>query len=400
MEDIEKLLKNSSKQNIEIPLKIEYRVKNTLKNKQKKRWKIYLRKMITVLASFIIVFIGGASVYAAFGGTVSGKPIIEWLGLNFNKEYENHKIEVEGEKVSYGETSIELLSKLYDDGMVLFEFDVKISDEDMKKIDIQENQILKGIYLTFNGASNNWIATIDNKEYGIKTRSAQTYRKIADNEYKIYHMYFLTDKELGNKTNFNINILYTYINPLVQNVGEDIEYETFPTICVEGRMDVQFSKTSLNENTEIYTPECENFKYRNMTKTVESVAVTPMQIILKVSSKRENVSYSSISYTGHKDYIGLMKYKAYDQNGIELGMKDYQTMQKITYANGKSEEWGIGEIGTYKNFENATMELTEYMIIEKKEDLQKIIINPILIKDHDDGSSEDILLDKFTVNLK
>lgn len=211
MEEIEKILKNSSKQNVDIPLKIEYRVKNTLKNKQKKRWKIYLRKMITVLASFIIVFIGGASAYATFGGTVSGKPIIEWLGLNFNTEYENHKIEVEGKKVSYGETSIELLSKLYDDGMVLFEFDVKISDEDMKKFDIQENQILKGIYLTFNGASNNWIATIDNKEYGIKTRSAQTYRKIADNEYKIYHMYFLTDKELGNKTDFNINILYTYI---------------------------------------------------------------------------------------------------------------------------------------------------------------------------------------------
>lgn len=400
MEEIEKILKNSSKQNVDIPLKIEYRVKNTLKNKQKKRWKIYLRKMITVLASFIIVFIGGASAYAAFGGTVSGKPIIEWLGLNFNTEYENHKIEVEGKKVSYGETSIELLSKLYDDGMVLFEFDVKISDEDMKKFDIQENQILKGIYLTFNGASNNWIATIDNKEYGIKTRSAQTYRKIADNEYKIYHMYFLTDKELGNKTDFNINILYTYINPLVQNVGEDIEYEVFSTICIEGRMDVQFSKTSLNENTEIYTPESEEFKYRNMTKTVESVAVTPMQIILKISSKRENVSYASISNTGDKDYIGLMKYKAYDQNGIELGMKDYQTMQKITYANGKSEEWGIGDIGTYINFENATMELTEYIIIEKKENIEKIVINPIVIKDHDDGISEDILLDKFTVNLK
>lgn len=163
---------------------------------------------------------------------------------------------------------------------------------------------------------------------------------------------------------------------------------------------MQFSKTSLNENTEIYTPESEEFKYRNMTKTVESVAVTPMQIILKISSKRENVSYASISNTGDKDYIGLMKYKAYDQNGIELGMKDYQTMQKITYANGKSEEWGIGDIGTYINFENATMELTEYMIIEKKENIEKIVINPIVIKDHDDGTSEDILLDEFTVNLK
>lgn len=44
-----------------------------------------------------------------------------------------------------------------------------------------------------------------------------------------------------------------------------------------------------------------DIEYRNMTKTVESVAVTPMQIILKISSKRENVSYASISNTGHDD---------------------------------------------------------------------------------------------------
>lgn len=363
MRNIENILKKASNNNIEIPSQIEYRVKYTLKNKHKKRWKIYFKKAMTVLASLIIVFIGSISAYAAIGGTVSGKPIIEWLGLNFNTEYENYKTEVAGEKVSYGETTIELLSKLYDDGMVLLEFDVKIGEEDMKKLDIQEDENFKGIYLTFNGSSNNWIATIDNKEYGIKTRSAQTYNKIADNEYKIYHMYFLTDKELENKTDFNINILYTYITPLVQKIGDEYEHENFSTVFVDGRMDISFSKSELQENTQVFVPNCENFKYKNMTKTVESIAITPMQIVLKVSSKRENVSYASISSTTHEDYIGLMKYKAYDQNGIKLGLKDYQTMQKITYANGKSEEWRIGDIGTYMNFKNAKMELTEYMIV-------------------------------------
>jgi len=181
------------------------------------------------------VFIGGISAYAAFGGTILGKPIFEWLGTNFDEEYENYKTEVQDQTVVYGETSIELLSKMYNDGMAIFEFSVKIGEEDMKSFKIDENETIVGMYLTFNGASNNWIVTIDNKEYGIKTRSAQSYTKIADNEYKVYHMYFLTDKELKNKTNFDINILYAYISPIVYNKDEDREYQTFWNVYVDCR---------------------------------------------------------------------------------------------------------------------------------------------------------------------
>lgn len=400
MENIENILKKVSNNNIEIPPKIEYRIKYTLKNKNKKRWKIYLKKAMVALASLVIVFIGSVSTYAAIGGTVSGKPIIEWLGLNFNKEYENYKTEVNGEKISYGKTSIELLSKLYDDGMVLLEFDVKVSQEDMDKFKLDNDENFKGLYLTFNGASNNWIVTIDNKEYGIKTRSAQTCEKISDNEYKIYHMYFLTDRELKDKTNFNINILYTNITGLAQKTGEDFEYEVFSPIFVDGKMDISFSKTELEENTKVFVPNCEQFKYKNMTKTVERIAITPMQIILKISSKRENLSYANISSTTDKNYIGLMKYKAYDQNGKELGIKDYEITQKITYANGKSEEWGIGDIGTYKNFKDAELELTEYMIIEKKQNVDNITIVPSVGHPKENGEEEYKELNKWDINLK
>ena len=119
-------------------------------------------------------------------------------------------------------------------------------------------------------------------------------------------------------------------------------------------------------------PECDSIKYKNMTKTIDTITITPMQIILKVSSKIENVSQASLSSTMHDDYIGLMRYVAYDQNGNEIGMIDYQSLNKITYANGKSEEWDIGDIGTYKNFKNATMELMEYFIIEKKDGCSNI----------------------------
>lgn len=139
-------------------------------------------------------------------------------------------------------------------------------------------------------------------------------------------------------------------------------------------MDVAFSKNQLLENTYTYVPECESIKYKNMTKTIDSITITPMQIIFKASSKIENVSQASISSTTHDDYIGLMRYAAYDKNENKIGMINYQSLNKITYANGKSEEWEIGDIGTYKNFKNATMELIEYFIIEKKENCSNIKI--------------------------
>ena len=284
--------------------------------------------------------------------------------------------------------------------MILLEFDVKVSQEDIDKFKLDDDENFKGLYLTFNGASNNWIVTIDNKEYGIKTRSAQTCEKISDNEYKIYFMYFLTDRELKDKTNFNINILYTYITGLAQKTGEDFEYEVFSPIYVDGKMDINFSKTELEENTNTFVPNCEQFKYKNMTKTVERIAITPMQIILKISSKRSNLSYANISSTTDKNYIGLMNYKAYDQNGKELGIKDYEITQKITYSNGKSEEWGIGDIGTYKNFKDAELELTEYMIIEKKQNVDNITIVPSVENLDENCEIKYKELDKWIINLK
>lgn len=377
MKDIDKILQRNSIGDVNIPSNVEDKIHYALNHLENKSSKInYLKRIITAFISTILVLLGSVTVYAALGGTIEGKSIFEWLGSNFDTEYENYKTEVQNQTAVYGETSVELLSKMYNDGMVILEFHVKIGEEDMKTFDIWENQTIQGIYMTFNGASNNWGVTIDNKEYGIKTRSAQSYKKIADNEYIVYHMYFLTDKELKDKTDFKINILYAYINPILRNDGESEDFETFDIVYFNccGQMDIPFSKNELAENTYTYVPQCESMKYKQMTKTIETVTITPMQIILKVSSKIENVNNASLGSTTHEDYIGLMRFDAYNQNGNKIGMKNYQTLNKITYVNGKSEEWDIGDIGTYKSFKNATIELMEYFIIEKKDDCSAIKI--------------------------
>ena len=79
MKDIEKMLETASKKHIDIPLKVEHRIQYTLQYKNKNDWRFYMRKIVTVMASIIIVLIGSVSVYAAFGGTIEGKPPIIFI---------------------------------------------------------------------------------------------------------------------------------------------------------------------------------------------------------------------------------------------------------------------------------------------------------------------------------
>ena len=109
-----------------------------------------------------------------------------------------------------------------------------------------------------------------------------------------------------------------------------------------------------------------------MTKKIDEVKITPLQIIVKVTSTIDNVSMNSLSNIRDKDYIGHIEYNVYDNNGEQLSDYSFEIKRQITYSNGKTEEWSTGDIGTYKDFENATMELTEYIIIEKNEDTESL----------------------------
>ena len=95
MNNIEDLLEKASKKDINIPPKIEYKIQYALKHKNKSNWGYSIKKLITIIASLVIVLIGSVSVYAAFGGTIAGKPIMEWIGIKFSDEYDNYKENVE-----------------------------------------------------------------------------------------------------------------------------------------------------------------------------------------------------------------------------------------------------------------------------------------------------------------
>ena len=102
---------------------------------------------VLVILTSIAICIGGLSVYATFGGKISGKPVFEWFKVSFSDEYENYRNEVHGETIQGpNESSIDLVSTVCDEGFVILEFDVKLSAEDKEYLKIG-NSVLTEEYL-------------------------------------------------------------------------------------------------------------------------------------------------------------------------------------------------------------------------------------------------------------
>ena len=446
MDNIENLLEKASKKDINIPPKIEYKIQYALKHKYRNNWGYNLRRLITVMVSLIIVFVGGMSVYAAFGGTIAGKPIMEWIGIKFSDEYDNYKENVAEQEITYNETKVDLVSTACDDAFTVLEFDVKLSKEDKEYLrlgesivteeDLEEakqrdentnSNIMQGRNYEFLSSAKDTLNTvqliffgkeeeqngktvyiseptyniiIDGKE--IWTRTIQTVTKISDYEYKVYQLFLLKDDELKGKESFEI----TLNNIVLGNTGEKKKTENGMQIVntpnnaryinIGGSFEVNVSKEKTLQDTKIINPENVEINYKNMTKKVEEVSITPLQIVAKVTTKIDNVSLQSLSSIQNKDYIGIVDYKVYDNNNNELTSSSFETKRTITYKDGKTEEWAPGDIGTYKDFNNATMYLTEYIIIEKKDNISGIKIMP---SEKNDATKENNVLGELDINF-
>ena len=81
-----------------------------------------------------------------------------------------------------------------------------------------------------------------------------------------------------------------------------------------------------------------------------------------------------------------------------------ETKRTVTYENGKVEEWYVGDIGTYKSFYNAKMNLQDYIIIERDPEIKSINVIPIIeeipITSEGLGEMHDVELENFLINLE
>lgn len=264
--------------------------------------------------------------------------------------------------------------------------------------------------ITTNGTSAENII-IDGEGYYVISK--QIAQKVSDYEYKVYQMYFLTENEIGDKTYFNITVKINSIGSIVDLSNwkpktKDVILVHGPDgareIEFNGEFTVNVSKNKALENTKKIIPDCDVATYKDMTKKVEEVKVTPLQIIAKVSTRIDNLSLQKLSSTMNKDYIGITNFDVYDNTGEKLISSNYEVRRTVTYSNGKVEEWSPGDIGTYKSFYNATMELTEYIIIEKKENVDSIkIVSTVEEPTRDDDGNyteREVEFGQFDIDLR
>ena len=352
---------------------------------------------MTTIAAVIVICIGSIGVYAASGGTIAGKPIIEWLGITFSEEYENYKVNVEGQELTSEDATIHLTSTVCDDGFTILEFDIKLMEErdDIDSVYVSfNNKLITDEMGTYLEGLNNYSLIIDGKDYWIRPQSAQTITKISNTQYKLYQMYFLTDKELGAKQEFTITL-----RDVVIEITDTQEEPVTQYLPFDGQFDIKVSKEKAVENTKIIVPECEEIQYKDMTKKVEKVMITPLQTIVKLSTIYEDVSLDKLTNTENVNHINIIEYEAYDEDGKSLNVCSYETQRIVTYADGRVEEWEQGDIGTSKKFTHGKMELTEYVIIEKHEENPNL---KLTLKERIEtrGEREYITIGNFNLHLK
>ncbi len=412
--------------------KLVYRGKIKLRNILIKKGFDGMNKVAKVLIIMIIAtsFIGGV-VYALTNVKISGRPVIDWFKVNFSDEYENYREEVQGEIIQApSESSVELVSTVCDEGFVILEFDVKLSKEDKKFLKIGEpiltdeyisyaNEYIKAsdkyindnkdlvafdvtaeklkkdlkeydgkvisdsIQVDYNlkpgwGESAEYVnrlihsfAIIDGEYYYIQL-SPQSVKQISEYEYKVYQMYFLTDKELGDKTEFTLTMKDCVITTVKRQMNDLDTY-----LQIDGEFNIDLSKEKAVQNSKNIEINCDEVVYddKGLTQKIESVVVTPLQTIVKVHSTYENVGYSDLTNATSEDHIGIRQYKVLSEDGEEINSYSLEAKRIITYEDGKEEEWEAGQIEpTRFSFTNATLETMDYILIEKRNDDSKIKI--------------------------
>ena len=441
MNEIEDIIKKVAKNNVEIPAKIEHRVNYTLKNKNTKSRVHYIKRLVTSIVYILCTMIGSLTVYAAFGGTINNKPVIEWFGLNFSNNYDEYKEEVVDQQISYNSTTVDLISTLSDEGFSIFEFDVKLSDEDREYLRAGEKVITekdwedakeqyetgrgtnaKSMGIPFEGTSNykmleknkDTVNTIELEfnnsaenhkihnifidDVGYYAKCIQTTNKVADNEYKVYQLYLLTDEILKGKNEFNVTLKGITLKNRADYKNEENETiylantaNNAKSIDISGEIHTQISKEKIANNSKSIENNNEEIKYKKMTEKIEKITVTPVQTVIKISKVYNDISLQDISSTIDKDYIGIERYTVKDSDGNEIPSVNCETKRTVTYSNGKQEEWATGDIGTYKDFSDAKMETIEYLIIQHQESISnlKIISEVENIKTDEYGKSWD-----------
>lgn len=284
-----------------------------------------------------------------------------------------------------------------------------------------------------------WYASIYIDDEPYYARNWQKTEKVADNEYKIYTMYFLTDSELKDKDSFKITLKNNKLVNLVQwqylsrdnNDNHDKNIEGWNSDChwfaknindgqlegiqgkgnsidLDGEYEVNVSKSELLKDSKVIENPNIKSEFRNITHSVEKVVVSPIQTVIKVKKTATQQSSNAYAgrYTDHNiEHLPLTrKYLIYDDKGNQISSFPVSNKNTLIYSNGTREDYDTHDIPN-KTYSNATWENVEYLLIENTDTSYikivpvEVVRNPINGEEYT-GEEIDYEMEPMIINIK
>ena len=360
-----------------------------------------IKGILIGLVSTVAILAGSGVAYAAFGGTINGVPVIEWLGISFSDKYEEYVEfvpEEEKQVVENDRASLTLQYSLSDDGFIVLDFDLKYKDALIKELKDEHNKreeenekyarengefyvreeyedldedFIKPYNISFNdfydeeygwhdinSSYSNII--IDGQNFNIRGREAEKIGVIdKTGEFDVTKMWLLTESELDGKEEFTI----TLKDPVI-NYGED-KYEQ-----IEGEFNVNLSKEKTLKDTTSFENDNSSFEYKRLSQKITKVTRTPLQDIIKVTTTITGATEENSYNLDNKDYINeMIDYKVYDESGNRLKAFVQDAELVYEYADGSSYTSIPGEYETNKKLDGGKIIVTTFIVVGRDSDV-------------------------------
>ena len=288
-------INNEVKERLKINMEQVYR-KDFERRGRVFRIKKRLTTILTTLTALAALLCGGGIVYAKLGGTINGKPVLEWFGqiIPYSDSYSDYTEPVNNQFIENDSMKFTLQNVLSDDGFIILNFDLKFKEEFENKIK-KEIEITDSEFLV-SGISFNDIykyddiykrevwenlytkkskIIIDKEEFNRTNLSSNSIKYSKETgTYKISQIYFLTEDELKGKRDF----ILTLNNPVIAMPKGSFK-------VIDGKFDIQISKSKSINNSEFINSDNATIKYGdNFEQKIEKVSLTPLYDIIKITS--------------------------------------------------------------------------------------------------------------------
>lgn len=268
---------------------------------------------------------------------------------------------------------VSLESSLCDVGFMDLQFRVKISEEKLASYRRPEDDSwnVPLTYLSFNDpvtetdgvksvrlGGANYSLILDGEEFWLRGRTAQSIDQVSAGEYVIQQLWFLDDSILEGRESFQVTL-----RDVAVGLGENC-------LPIDGEFNLTVSREKARENTTfIELGEDTSWTRGNVTRTVETVSLTPLQNIVRIRTVYSDVSRENF-WPENIDYL------AYSENGQPQATYTARIAASITYEDGVTEK--LAEPGEYdfsrQEFEHAVFETVEVVAMAPMADSGTIVL--------------------------